>query len=82
MLKHLDDKGDLNLFLEDDGSMLVVCSKCKKIWSGRLELNVVTDATNTTDRHNVGRMLATLRTDNTLMMKEIGLDKITGFELE
>ena len=36
MLAHLEDKGDLNVLIGDEGEYCFVCSKCGKIWCGRL----------------------------------------------
>jgi hypothetical protein len=38
MLKHIDDGADLNMLIDNTGSLLVICSKCKKIWQGNLTL--------------------------------------------
>ena len=37
MLKHIEDQGDLNLVINDEGEMLLVCSACRKIWTGSLQ---------------------------------------------
>jgi len=36
MLVHLEDKGELNVIIGDDGEYCFICSKCGKIWCGRL----------------------------------------------
>lgn len=41
MLQHMNDQGDLDLLIDDSGGFLVVCSKCKKVWSGALQLTEV-----------------------------------------
>ena len=35
MLKHLEDEGDLNMIIDDDGNLLIVCPKCRTVWHGR-----------------------------------------------
>lgn len=36
MLKHMEDGGEFNMLIDDAGNLLVLCSKCKKVWTGRL----------------------------------------------
>lgn len=61
MLQHMDDRGDLNILIDDSGSMLVICSKCKKVWSGTLQLNEVNEDMEGAELENVGSMLRSLR---------------------
>lgn len=32
VLKHLEDDGDLNLLVDNKGSALILCAKCKRVW--------------------------------------------------
>lgn len=34
MYKHLEDKGDINVLINTDGSALLVCSVCGEKWLG------------------------------------------------
>jgi hypothetical protein len=36
MLKHMNDGAELNMYVDDRGNLLVVCSKCKNVWTGNL----------------------------------------------
>lgn len=36
MLKHLEDGAALNMLVDDNGVLLVICSKCKRIWQSVL----------------------------------------------
>lgn len=38
MLKHIDDGEELSMLIDNTGGLLVICSKCKKIWQGKLKL--------------------------------------------
>jgi hypothetical protein len=38
MLKHLEDEGDLNMIIDNGGNLLIVCSKCKRVWHGKFTL--------------------------------------------
>jgi hypothetical protein len=38
MLKHMDDGSELDMLVDDGGNMLLVCSGCKKVWTGKLAL--------------------------------------------
>ncbi len=38
MLKHLEDEGDLNMIIDKDGNLLIVCSKCKTVWHSKFTL--------------------------------------------
>jgi hypothetical protein len=38
MLKHLEDKGDLNMIIDDGGNLLIICPKCKTVWHGKFTL--------------------------------------------
>jgi hypothetical protein len=35
-IKHIGDKGDINVAVDDDGQTLWVCTRCGKAWIGRL----------------------------------------------
>ena len=37
MYKHLEDKGDINVLVNTDGSALLVCSICGQKWFGNFE---------------------------------------------
>lgn len=61
MLQHMDDRGDLNILIGDSGEMLVICSKCKKVWSGTLQLNEVNEDMEAAELNSVGGMLRSLK---------------------
>jgi len=62
MLEHMDDRGELNIAVNDAGEMLVFCSKCKKFWSGKLFLNEVNEDMDVADLRHVSGMLRTMKT--------------------
>jgi hypothetical protein len=35
MAKHLEDGGDVNIGINDNGVVLYVCASCKKVWYGQ-----------------------------------------------
>ncbi|MEW6093449.1 MAG: hypothetical protein AB1531_05740 [Chloroflexota bacterium] len=38
MFVHMEDQGELNILLGDNGVLIAVCPNCKKIWTGQLAL--------------------------------------------
>ena len=70
MLKHLDDGGALNMVIDTAGNLLVICSKCKRIWQGDLTL-----AESPTAAKNLSKrpMLDTLR-EKPDFLKDVGID--------
>ncbi|MEX2161821.1 MAG: hypothetical protein WD751_07900 [Anaerolineales bacterium] len=34
----MDDQGELSLLVDSNGGILLICSKCKKTWSGQFNL--------------------------------------------
>jgi hypothetical protein len=70
MLKHMADDGDFNMLIDDDGDLLVVCSKCKKIWTGKLTLS-----DNTASANKAKKMMSAAFITRPSILMDIGIDK-------
>lgn len=60
MLKHMNDQGNLNLLIDNSGGLLVVCAKCKKVWSGALQLTEVNTEMEGVERAHASSMISAL----------------------
>ncbi len=69
MLKHMEDNADLNILVDDTGSIVVICSKCKKLWSGKLIF-----AESITSEKNIKQLMNTALKVNPLLLKNLGID--------
>ena len=70
MLKHIDDEEELNMLIDDTGTLLVICSRCKKIWQGKLTLvESPTSAKKPTKRMIIDALMA-----KPSIMKDVGID--------
>lgn len=54
MLKHIEDNGDLTVFANDSGSVLLVCESCKRQWivesaAGTRDMGVAREARSVVD---------------------------------
>jgi hypothetical protein len=38
MIIHLEDKGEINILIDDNGAMIAICPICKKIWNGQFSI--------------------------------------------
>lgn len=70
MLKHLDDDGDLNMLIDDGGSLIIVCSKCKKIWHDKLTM---AESPASAKKVTI-RMMESMLTKKPFLLKQIGID--------
>lgn len=70
MLKHIDDEGELNILIDDAGSLLLICSGCKKIWQGKLTLA----ESSTSAMKATKRMMESALTANPSILESLGMD--------
>ena len=70
MLKHIDDEGELNMLIDDAGGLLIICSKCKKIWQGKLTLA----ESSTSAMKATKRMMEVALTASPSILKSLGMD--------
>jgi hypothetical protein len=38
MIIHMQDKGEINILIDDSGAMIAICPICKKIWNGQFSI--------------------------------------------
>jgi hypothetical protein len=38
MIVHMEDKGEINILIDDNGAMVAICPICKKIWTGQFSI--------------------------------------------
>ncbi len=69
MLKHMQDGAEFNMLVGDSGDLVVVCSKCKKVWTGKLTL-VETPIS----ARKVTTMFSTALKMNPTLLKDMGMD--------
>ena len=70
MLKHIDDEEELNMLIDDTGTLLVICSRCKKIWQGKLTLV----ESPTSAKKPTKRMIIDALMEKPSIMKDVGID--------
>ncbi len=68
MLKHMEDNADLNMLIDDAGSMLVICSKCKRLWTGKLELSE-----SAASDKNIRQLINTAQAANPSFLEDFGI---------
>lgn len=71
MLKHMEDDGDVNILFSSDGSLLAVCSKCKKIWTVELK---VTELPRHQADPKIANILKDARVINLPLLKKMGIN--------
>ncbi len=70
MLKHIDDEAELSILIDDGGTLLLICSKCKKIWQGKTILaESATSAKKPTKRMMIDALMA-----KPSILKDVGID--------
>jgi len=69
MLKHMEDGGELNVLLDDQGTVLLVCDKCKEVWTGSVTAVQLAHAARATKT-----MLKTAMADNPSVLLDVGLN--------
>lgn len=70
MLRHLADDGDFSMLIDDDGNRLVVCSKCKTLWTGKLSLTETPASAN-----RARNMMAAGLKVRPSLLRTVGIDK-------
>jgi len=74
MLKHMQDDGEFNMLIDDTGTLLIVCSKCKKIWTGKLTL-----VESPISAKRVTYMFKTALEINPSLLKNMGIEDVESF---
>lgn len=69
MLKHMEDNADFNMLIDDSGILLVVCSHCHRVWTGKL-----TVAEPGTSAKKATYMLEAALRINPSLVKDLGMD--------
>lgn len=69
MLKHMEDGGELNVLLDDKGTVLLVCDKCREVWAGSVTVVQLAHATRAAKT-----MLQAAMADNPSVLLDMGLD--------
>jgi hypothetical protein len=69
MLKHMDDNAELNMLIDNAGTLLVVCSKCGNIWKGNLTL-----AESANSAKGVIQLVETAQKINPSVLKDVGIN--------
>jgi len=72
MLIHLEDDTTFNMIVDDAGTLLVVCPRCKKVWTGKLTLAETPDSAQNID---VRHMLQAALQVNPSFLDRVGLDR-------
>ena len=39
MIVHMEDKGEINILIDDKGAMVAICPICKRIWTGQFSIS-------------------------------------------
>lgn len=78
MLKHLEDGGDLNIGISNDGAIIFVCSLCKSMWTGQFTPIPSTvgrlNASVGVDSFGAMRTLRAAIESNPSVLEDMGLD--------
>jgi hypothetical protein len=69
MLKHVNDNGDLNTFVNNEGDALIRCSACSRTWYVQFTPATRNPAEGTTQR----QFQSTIQ-KNSLFAKRVGID--------
>jgi len=71
MLKHLDDDANLNMLIDDSGTLLVICEKCHNVWKGELALV----ESPTAAKKLTKRPMSDTLMEKPALLKNLGIDK-------
>lgn len=69
LFKHMEDGAECNMLIDDAGTLLVICSKCKEVWADKLAL-----AESPTSVKKVTYMVNAALEVNPSILMDVGID--------
>lgn len=84
MMLHMEDGAQLNTVINDDGKMLIICSKCKKVWVKDLDISISPKAQKeSATTSKVSTLIRLIMNTNPRILDQIGLtsDVMSGLGL-